>query len=368
MRRRGTGGWLLHDLKHRGVTAWALFLVLTAFYVALYFTEAFTPFATETLGLPHKWTFYGLLYTVAIAVGGAWVIAKYRHNRYQIVRTVVVIVVQVSLAFSVPLILRLFEQPEYYFSYLWPLDIKNFYPSTIAAQPVLIVLYSFMAALVLMPILTILYGKRWYCSWVCGCGGLANTAGEPFRHLSSKSSTAWKLEKVAIYSVVVLAVVTTALAVLSALLPEDAALSGPAGELRHWYGLVVGVGLSGIAGVALYPLGGTRVWCRYFCPMAGMLGLIQKFGRFRIRVKQNMCISCGLCSEYCEMGIDVRSYAQANESFTRAACVGCGLCAEVCPRGVLRLENVNRKDPQEAKLAPWAKDHWRDSFYPPLPR
>jgi Pyruvate/2-oxoacid:ferredoxin oxidoreductase delta subunit len=52
-----------------------------------------------------------------------------------------------------------------------------------------------------------------------------------------------------------------------------------------------------------------------------------------------MCISCGLCSKYCEMGIDVRTYAQRNESFTRASCVGCGICAEVCPRGVLRLEN-----------------------------
>jgi ferredoxin len=84
--------------------------------------------------------------------------------------------------------------------------------------------------------------------------------------------------------------------------------------------------------------------------MAALLGLVQKFGRFRITVKENMCISCGLCSKYCEMGIDVRSYAQANTSFTRASCVGCGLCAEVCPRGVLRLENVTRRHPQQMVL------------------
>ena len=42
---------------------------------------------------------------------------------------------------------------------------------------------------------------------------------------------------------------------------------------------------------------------------------------------------------YCEMGIDVRAYAKANQDVKRAACVGCGMCAHVCPRGVLKLEN-----------------------------
>ncbi len=73
--------------------------------------------------------------------------------------------------------------------------------------------------------------------------------------------------------------------------------------------------------------------------MAALLGLAQKLGRFRIAVKKDMCIACGNCSTYCEMGIDVRLYAMANQSFTRASCVGCGMCAHVCPRGVLRLEN-----------------------------
>jgi len=74
--------------------------------------------------------------------------------------------------------------------------------------------------------------------------------------------------------------------------------------------------------------------------MAAMLGLIQKWGRFQVTVKKDMCISCGNCSTYCEMGIDVRQYAMSNQSFTRASCVGCGMCAQVCPRGVLKLENV----------------------------
>jgi hypothetical protein len=34
--------------------------------------------------------------------------------------------------------------------------------------------------------------KRWYCSWVCGCGGLAETAGDSFRH-QTKPETRGKL-------------------------------------------------------------------------------------------------------------------------------------------------------------------------------
>ena len=49
--------------------------------------------------------------------------------------------------------------------------------------------------------------------------------------------------------------------------------------------------------------------------------------------KKDMCISCGNCSTYCEMGIDVRAYAMANQDIKRAACVGCGMCPRLPPRG-----------------------------------
>ena len=194
------------------------------------------------------------------------------------------------------------------------------------------------------PILTFFYGKRWYCSWVCGCGGLANTAGDPFRHLSDKSLNAWKIERWMIHSVLVFITITTALLWINSYY-EGAVLGELSQGFSKTYGFYIGAVFSGVVGVGFYPLMGTRVWCRFGCPMAAILGIIQKFySRFRITTNGGQCISCGNCSTYCEMGIDVKWYAQRGQNIVRASCVGCGMCATVCPRGVLNLENGPLKD------------------------
>ena len=63
------------------------------------------------------------------------------------------------------------------------------------------------------------------------------------------------------------------------------------------------------------------------------------------------CISCGNCSTFCEMGIDVRHYAQRGQDVVRASCVGCGICAAVCPRGVLRLEGASADIDRRAQVS-----------------
>lgn len=325
--------------RTRGPLAWVLALLLLAFYLMTYFTDLLDPVA-RAIGLDGKWRLYGALYCVAMAGGAVYFLRRHGSSRYQRIRTASVLFVQIAFAFSIPYAMILFGQREYYFSYLWPLKIEYFYPTAILQQPVPIILYSFLGSLLLFPVLAFTFGKRFYCSWVCGCGGLAETAGDPFRHLSNKSTRAWRFEQISIHAVLLAALGTTAVVFLNWAIGQDhPAFSRIAFAVQEGYTFVVVTLLAGIFGVVLYPLLGSRVWCRFFCPMAALLGLVQKFGRFRIAVKPNMCISCGNCSAYCEMGIDVRAYAQSNQSFQRAACVGCGICAHVCPRGVLRLES-----------------------------
>ncbi len=427
-------GVMFKSLTNRGLWAWVLGIVLTAFYVILYWypqylglnekgntglVRFFDPLSYLLNGKQaSQWFVYGTFYTLAILLLGIKFMYKNRHSKYQIFRTASIMFFQTAFAFLIPELLEKFNPTPQYFTK----DIKNMWPLNFYFTDQWNIdgmlsggnLGAFMLVMgiamifIISPILTYFYGKRWYCSWVCGCGGLAETAGDPFRHLSDKSTTAWKIERWMVYIVLVLVTIIS-IAVLFTMFYDNPAkywlnktsfsymvivffgiltaillikrktvfkdfdrkayiialavivftivcitnvlmsngrnvLFMDAGTLRQWYGFFIGSIFSGVIGVGFYPLMGTRVWCRFGCPMAAILGLQQKlFSRFRITTNGSQCISCGNCSTYCEMGIDVRAYAQRGEDIVRASCVGCGVCSNVCPRGVLKLENGPQK-------------------------
>ncbi len=350
----------------RGPGAYALAAAFTLFYVLIYFGEriqfasrtaqdflqmsvysAFDPLSQQLRGAPSdRWFFYGLVYTLAVCGFGVRSLWKYRSSRYQVIRTLSVVFFQLSFAFFIPAFLMKFKQPEFYFSYFWPLKPEMLYPYKWAQAANHVEVWFLGFALFMTfgatPVLTYFFGKRWYCSWVCGCGALAETMGDPFRQLSDKSTNAWKLERWIVHSILASITLITALLWLNSA-SSGAVFGSLSGRLAEWYGFYIGGIFSGVIGVGFYPIFGSRVWCRFGCPMAAYLGILQKyFSRFRITTNGGQCISCGNCSTYCEMGIDVKWYAQREQDIVRASCVGCGMCAHVCPRGVLKLENAPR--------------------------
>jgi len=331
--------------------------LLISFYILLYFFPHFIanwiivmgPLSQIMNGNPaSQWFLYGFLYTIAILVMGIRMLLKYRHSKYQMIRTGSVMFFQLIFAFLIPEILTKLNMPSADLKNMWPLDYSFFFDYRIDAKIEAGTLGTFMFVwgIVLfavgVPLLTYFFGKRWYCSWVCGCGGLAETLGDPFRQLSSKKMSAWKIERYLIHIVLVFAVVMTA-GVLYTYFTGEASVLGflDTGTLRYYYGFAIGSIFSGVVGTGFYPLMGNRVWCRFGCPLAAYLGLVQRFkSKFRVTTNGGQCISCGNCSTYCEQGIDVRAYAQQGKDIVRSSCVGCGICSSVCPRGVLNLENL----------------------------
>lgn len=418
-----------NSLSNGGILGWVAAIVLTLFYVQLYWfsdsltglVRLFDPLAYLFTGkAASQWFVYGTVYTFLILFLGFKFIIKYRHNRYQLIRTISVMFFQLIFAYSMPYILEAFVETQGYFGK----DMKNVWPlnyyfvnelgamSKSGFSGTFFFFWGIILFLIATPVLTYYVGKRWYCSWVCGCGGLAETAGDSFRQLSSKKESAWKIERWVVHSVMVFVLIMTVAALWpyfsgkeyvigfatitktsfyifislilvafgtgffllsrkfnNKLLLVAAIITGivfillsvgyftgikdifylESKAIKKTYGFLVGAAFAGVIGVGFYPVLGNRVWCRFGCPMAGYMGLFQRFkSRFRISTNGAQCISCGNCSTYCEQGIDVRAYAQKGENIVRASCVGCGICSAVCPRGVLKLEN----GPEEGRFEP----------------
>ncbi len=402
------------------VTGWLGILTglyFIGFYVLLYWTPQHITswiIMTDPLsrllngGEASQWFLYGTLYTLVILVMGVRMFTKYMHNRYQVIRTFSVMFFQTAFAFLIPEILVRLNYPYYDLKNIWPLNYTFFFDWNInnlissGTVGIFMLGWGIASVIIAVPLITYFYGKRWYCSWVCGCGGLAETLGDPYRQLSDKSLSAWQFERWIIHGVLVFAVIMT-MGVLYSYLPSKGALFNQdaflilmiiglaaamgyayyrwtkgkvdisklgirvgvgataliigvsayhlitdssnfmfmnSNTVRSWYGFFIGSAFAGVVGTGFYPIMGNRVWCRFGCPLAAYLGMVQRFkSRFRITTNGGQCISCGNCSAYCEMGIDVRWYAQRGQDIVRSSCVGCGVCSAVCPRGVLRLEN-----------------------------
>jgi ferredoxin-type protein NapH len=349
---------------NRGWIAWLVLVYLVTFYLVLYFrpdyvvnwTFIFDPISNFLNGGDaSQWFVYGFLYCTIMLVMGAKMYIKYRHDKYQIVRTTSVLFFQIVFAFLIPEIMTSLNMPGYDFKNAFPLDYDFFFEWNIESLKnsggigIFILVWGIVLTLVIVPVMVYFFGKRWYCSWVCGCGGLAETLGDPYRQNSDKTLKSWKLERWLIHSVLAFSLLMTVVTLYCYFSGAQSFLGIKSQWIKDTYSFLIGAWFAGVIGTGFYPIFGNRVWCRFGCPLAAYLGFVQRFkSRFRITTNGGQCISCGNCSTYCEQGIDVRAYAQKGENIVRSSCVGCGICSAVCPRGVLKLEN----GPEDGRINP----------------
>ncbi len=86
-----------------------------------------------------------------------------------------------------------------------------------------------------------------------------------------------------------------------------------------------------------------RSWCKYVCPVGGVMGIFAKYSPTRIARNKDACIGCNICSKTCPMNIDV-----ANTRFVQEFdCQTCLQCVEACP--VDDTLNLKIKTPRFSK-------------------
>lgn len=70
-----------------------------------------------------------------------------------------------------------------------------------------------------------------------------------------------------------------------------------------------------------------RIFCTALCPVGTILGVISRFGIFRLKISDD-CIHCGKCVKSCPAGcIDIR-----NNTIDDARCIRCMACLSACPK------------------------------------
>jgi len=74
-----------------------------------------------------------------------------------------------------------------------------------------------------------------------------------------------------------------------------------------------------------------RFFCKLFCPLGAIYGLLNKISFYRLYVDQDKCVGCGKCASVCEMDVDPVKKADAAE------CIRCGKCAAACPAKAIHL-------------------------------
>ncbi len=314
-------------------------------YLGSGFFEYFIPKAVIALkGAPSFW--YSALYTFLVLFFGIKAMKRWgidHKDNHQIKRFISIMAFQIIFFIIVNMVLSVLIGKYYWRGWglyqPFPLFYNTFF-WWYEGDPVWIkwgfIGFGLFLTFVAIPIFVRFHGMR-FCTWVCGCGGLAETLGDTWRHLAPKGlkSQKWEFQGplVLIWAFISLAVIFFAF--------------GTDGNNGFWstYDYVVDFWLVAVIPIGLYPFFGGKTWCRYWCPLAHYMKILSAwFGKLKI-VSNNKCISCTQCSTYCQVGVDVMKFAKNQETFdnTNSSCIHCGICITVCPMDVLSFDNGSKK-------------------------
>lgn len=114
----------------------------------------------------------------------------------------------------------------------------------------------------------------------------------------------------------------------------DTALQGPILSYKQplYQGVLLTAGL--LVGILALNWLSSRFWCRYLCPLGGLLSLVSRFSWLKRHVATS-CIQCGRCASDCRMGTIDAAKEFASDS---GECILCLDCAVGCPTGAITFQ------------------------------
>ena len=81
-----------------------------------------------------------------------------------------------------------------------------------------------------------------------------------------------------------------------------------------------------------------RFWCKYLCPLGGLLGILSRYAFLRRSVSED-CNDCGACEYACQGG----AAPDQKESWKNTECIYCIDCDDVCPRNAVHFGFLKKR-------------------------
>ena len=206
--------------------------------------------------------------------------------------------------------------------------------SSIASRSVLI---QYWPALVIL-IMTVFLGRFW-CGWICPTGTLLQFYGKNDRRIDSQNLRRFKWIFLIVFFVLALFgslaflwIDPISMAIQPILLvfkPTSEYLDEGFLKTFRFVGAYWWLTALPMVFALILNFVEKRFWCRYICPLGGLLGLLSKFSLNKRHVVWNACSRCDQCSSICPTGaIDTGNEYRADP----AECILCMDCADVCPK------------------------------------
>lgn len=93
---------------------------------------------------------------------------------------------------------------------------------------------------------------------------------------------------------------------------------------------------------------GNRFFCKYVCPVGGLISVYSRVGLLKIKIDYDKCKQCKLCSRDCQMGVSIDKLIEnKSPAILDGNCIACGDCIDRCKFSALsfgiNLPNVKDK-------------------------
>jgi len=167
--------------------------------------------------------------------------------------------------------------------------------------------------------------KSGFCGWICPFGTVQEwirklgikVLGER-KYISDKLDRRARYLKYVVLLLIMIATILTGKMVFRNWDPFVALFHFGAGDIK-WTAYSV------LLAVIIGSFFIMRFWCRYFCPLGLIVGLVGKLGIYKIECRNETCTSCRSCERLCPMNVQIAKQGRISS----VECISCLDCLAV---------------------------------------